>query len=1335
MRPAEKGDGRTSPISVGLAGNQRASAAQTEGGEITMPGEPLLPMGRTVRRGSWSFFWGKQTGPQFVSLSSSQERAIKNITNAGQKHLFPTVEGDIPYLSKKDSEMVRDRISLTRNQEFVSYKAESEGRPAQTDVPKRVLKPVDEGQRGSFPSSDVQITPSDVDSAFLGCKDEEFRDLYNNSIEARNVLLTAFEFGHEGVSEVRDQWSKKQSQATFIGLIDDFCQGIDCWNETTREKDRENSQSLKDTKVSFGSSEVNHYFTDAPVEDLRFVDSIRPVLTKVVRELGDQALMVAMKNRPGRPRKHPRPDNEVPKEEIIAEDDGRPICPEADGTTTESFLKHCLTHEPARRDCQVCQMTKRRLKGFERGSATKSNDDCLKGGVLLTFDWANPTETSSDGAKYLAVVGYVDKGCAYTRGYKVKTGNVADAVHEARVAWGIEHLPFTLHTDNERVVVGTEMKNYLRDEHRSLSKGGFALHSAPKRSNTNARAEAFVKTGVQGIRALIQQAGIPTGWWNVAAQAYAIEAARRVGIEPRFNSVEPVPFGTLGMALLPTGICLKDKFTTRTNMVAHLGVEPTTSGAVKVLYSDSTGALRRATILNRDVKWCKGTYALPQRRVGLRAVGSLFPGFEAANQISRHQAQCETCRKWRFVDEKELQQFQDKQFVCSDLQISCEQGEDERVWQEFADADFPDCSEQLQFVDHEDGEIVMAKRLKVETDNFALAKAVREEVLGGLTDPEFEEYSSALMRLGTSKVDEGDIERLRMVAMREERAQKDEHVRAFQVVVTCKDALREDNPDRSGWVEGIESELESLFKKSGVLRLIHPKELVEGDEVLPSMLVLTQKPCGRKKARLVACGNFQKLPASEAYCGVVGHDGWLQNIIMGLRLGQRVAQIDVSTAFLQTDEQDDDKDRVRTILRPPKTCPVKPEEAGMLWEVTKSIYGLRSAPAAWKATLVRWLTSRGFSTCDFDENVLAAPDGTLVLIYVDDLLYIGSGESLQQNIAVLKSKFDCTDEVYLDEVTKERPLRFLGHLLWIEDGHLMVDQSEYASTLVKRFQMDQCAPSKSLKGEDFDRDDLKQGEALTDKDQSLLRKIVGGVQYLAQGTRPDLCAPVAIVAEGQSGGTRKHLEAGKRLIRYIHGSAARILAIPLTALKSGGEVVLRMDFDASFSKSYGRTGLALYIDEGLCFWSSKRQRCVTLSTAESELVAATAAGREVVGTRNFLRSLWGEATPFKISFKLRLRGDNQAANLIASRQASLRRVRHLCLSDLYIRQITQQEDVCIEYVRSDANAADILTKVQGEQKVSPLLHRLCIRVGERRELKAARLILFPHRVTKGQHRH
>ena len=79
----------------------------------------------------------------------------------------------------------------------------------------------------------------------------------------------------------------------------------------------------------------------------------------------------------------------------------------------------------------------------------------------------------------------------------------------------------------------------------------------------------------------------------------------------------------------------------------------------------------------------------------------------------------------------------------------------------------------------------------------------------------------------------------------------------------------------------------------------------------------------------------------------------------------------------------------------------------------------------------------------------------------------------------------------------------------------------------------------------------------------------------------------------------------------------------------------------------------MFIGDTLCYWGSRRQRRIVLSTAEAELVAAPQAAKELQGTFNFLSDVFPG-----VKLRRLMRGDNVAANLLGSAQASLRKVCH-----------------------------------------------------------------------------
>lgn len=592
--------------------------------------------------------------------------------------------------------------------------------------------------------------------------------------------------------------------------------------------------------------------------------------------------------------------------------------------------------------------------------------------------------------------------------------------------------------------------------------------------------------------------------------------------------------------------------------------------------------------------------------------------------------------------------------------------------------------------------------------NFAIAKRVTttaslDKRVADDSELSSTEQKQALVRLAMTSATDDRMKEMKAIAEKECKADKDGRTIAYAVLVKNKDALADTNPDKIDWEKAISDEAGGLFKE-GVLVEKPLSEVKSSDELLPALLLLNIKWDGRKKARIVACGNFQKLTSAESYSSVVSHDTWLQMLTIGLRLGHSAFQIDISQAFLQTEESDDDPTRPRTYLRPPKNCGA-PE--GVVWQVMKSIYGLRSAPLAWQKTLTRFLEEQNFVVSSYDDTVfMNEKTGVKCFVYVDDVFCLGPNKECIKFLTLLRKRFRCTDWCPLATATKQNPLMFLGHALWMEQDEngtnvLRISQQAYVEELLKRFGMEDCNGLSTLRPEMYDHAYLMDAEALKPSEISSLRGIIGALSFLAQGTRPDILVATSHIAEGQSSGTHRHMDSAKRILRYLKNTAGRSLYLPLTPFESK-ELELKIQFDANFCAGKARTGLVLSIAGTMGWWSSKKQRCIVLSTCESELIAAGQAAKEILGCCNFLSDVWGSPGNGGLKFNKIIEGDNNAANTIAARQSGVRKVRHLTLADLFARQAVAEHGVQIRYVPTLSNVADVGTKVLTECKLAPL---------------------------------
>eukprot|EP00968_Pinguiococcus_pyrenoidosus_P010345 scaffold808_cov194-Pinguiococcus_pyrenoidosus.AAC.8 len=120
------------------------------------------------------------------------------------------------------------------------------------------------------------------------------------------------------------------------------------------------------------------------------------------------------------------------------------------------------------------------------------------------------------------------------------------------------------------------------------------------------------------------------------------------------------------------------------------------------------------------------------------------------------------------------------------------------------------------------------------------------------------------------------------------------------------------------------------------------------------------------------------------------------------------------------------------------------------------------------------------------------------------------------------------------------------------------------------------------------------------------------------------------------------------------------------------------------------------ICSGESCWESRRQKTVSTSTFQSELIALRMTIEKVRGVVSLIRSFGSEVyTPIPILM------DNQGVLQALDGDKNIKK-KHLVLSFHYIREAVAQGLVKLGYIPSDKNIADLMTKAHGRV----IFHRL-----------------------------
>lgn len=173
-------------------------------------------------------------------------------------------------------------------------------------------------------------------------------------------------------------------------------------------------------------------------------------------------------------------------------------------------------------------------------------------------------------------------------------------------------------------------------------------------------------------------------------------------------------------------------------------------------------------------------------------------------------------------------------------------------------------------------------------------------------------------------------------------------------------------------------------------------------------------------------------------------------------------------------------------------------------------------------------------------------------------------------------------------------------------------QRKYASDLLKKFKMESCNPVSTplAINEKLSKTD---GDAKADVTQ--YRSLVGCLLYLT-ATRPDLMFSTSLLSRFMHSSSLTHFGVGKRVLRYLKGTAD----FGIWYSKSDGKLEGFVDSDwaGSIDDSKSTTGYVFSLGSGVFSWNSKKQDVVAQSSAKAEYIAAAAASNQAIWIRKIL---------------------------------------------------------------------------------------------------------------------
>ena len=101
---------------------------------------------------------------------------------------------------------------------------------------------------------------------------------------------------------------------------------------------------------------------------------------------------------------------------------------------------------------------------------------------------------------------------------------------------------------------------------------------------------------------------------------------------------------------------------------------------------------------------------------------------------------------------------------------------------------------------------------------------------------------------------------------------------------------------------------------------------------------------------------------------------------------------------------------------------------------------------------------------------------------------------------------------------------------------MWISQSGYIGKVLNRFGMEECRPLSTPQALWNLTEPVEDNHTDINNPKLPYRELVGSLQYLVQGTRPELANAVRTLGKYMSKYTKEHFVLAKRIMRYLHGT-------------------------------------------------------------------------------------------------------------------------------------------------------------------------------------------------------
>ncbi len=507
-------------------------------------------------------------------------------------------------------------------------------------------------------------------------------------------------------------------------------------------------------------------------------------------------------------------------------------------------------------------------------------------------------------------------------------------------------------------------------------------------------------------------------------------------------------------------------------------------------------------------------------------------------------------------------------------------------------------------------------------------------------------------------------------------------------------------------MKSITLELKQMISKK-VWTPIHTRQLTQDQRrsVIRSSMFLKEKylPSGafdKLKSRLVAGGDQQD---KSLYNDISAATAATSSVFMVAAIAARekrlVTVVDITSAYLNANMSKEvvvhmkiDKTLTKMLVDIDESyTKYINDDGGCIVRLEKALYGCVESAALWADNIKVTLTRGGFVQNPHEICCYNKSYGNVqitVIVHVDDLL------------------ITCVNQTYIDKLTDLLILSYsdiravsgkvIGYLGLSFDfsieGQVMITAPGFMKDLLLS-----CRPPGSAVSPATERlFDVRTDASMTPPspaDCIYFHSTVAKLLYIAKRTRPDILVAVAFLTTRVTRCDTDDLSKLHRVMSYLSQTIHRGITLRIGTKP----IAVRCYVDAAYAvhhDSKSHTGCFIIVGEsGPSFVRSAKQKIVTKSSTEAELVALSDSANVPIHMSNFLRAQ-GHAVDPAIMYQ-----DNKSAMaLITKGRSTSDLTRHIALRYFWVSEKIRDVTFKLEFCPSLIMWANGLTKpTQGQQ--------------------------------------